>query len=65
MILLLLAVILLLILVFIYFGIKAFAIGGTFSVIINSALPVAGGGIFSSKTGEKFNAKELLSEEKI
>ncbi len=45
-----LAFILILIFLFVFLGIKAFAIGGTFGAIINSIIPVvAAGGAANSK----------------
>jgi hypothetical protein len=40
---LLLALILILLFIFIFFGINAFSVGGTFSSVINGALPVGAG----------------------
>lgn len=42
--LIILGIVLLLLLVFIFLGIQAFALGGTFGSVINSLMPMAAGG---------------------
>ena len=43
---------------FIIFGIKAFALGSTFGSIINSMLPIVGGGSLSKKSDGTKDAQD-------
>ncbi|KAL4479745.1 hypothetical protein ABPG73_017966 [Tetrahymena malaccensis] len=54
-----LLVILLLLFIFIFFGINAFANGGTFNSVINSSIPIiAGAGTSKSQTNKKLKLKD-------
>ncbi|EAR86437.2 phage head-tail adaptor family protein, putative (macronuclear) [Tetrahymena thermophila SB210] len=57
-----LIVILILLFVFIFFGINAFAMGGTFGSIINSLIPMAAAG---GAAGSQEDKKDKLKEEEV
>jgi len=59
------AFILLLIFFFIFLGISAFTVGGGFSTVINTLIPVGAGGAYTKESGKDLKSSDLLKPEKI
>jgi len=59
------AFILCLIFFFIFLGISAFTVGGGFSTVINTLIPVGAGGAYTKESGKDMEAGGLLKPEKI